>query len=701
MMKRTLYYYINNTNNLKTHTFLDNHYWLSRLYEYLFTITLLIMILRNKFSQTSILKSSKCITLATFNKSKAIACSSVLRRVCSDYSTALPRKNDTSTVKHIPLLFEIKILHLLANTNHSPAYDNVSEIINIIASQENLINQKLFNNIVDYMIKEYEVTNNNILAFKLSTILKHILVKYFKNGEALPAVVSHDVPMLNEHKILKIVQIFNKIPVNNNHKQSIDEMLYDTIPLMYKFYYENYTTIKDYKYGNDLNSEEITSYIKLPLLPHTNVLRSISKDNHRLSNGIDIIKLNCLNNNYNNKGAGNAYYSSLTFGVFRTGVKNHFTRMNYLPYELKKDDFDITLSFTDKDHLLKQFANHKLFLNLQMYQIELIIKKMYLYFDANLDLIDEKACLAVMNQFFNHLDSFINLDPHQYQSKNLYSNTLLNSIKVSDFPHLHHMINNNSTFIKNLVDKQLFYKVVKRKLVDRKIKYYNFKDIDEANAEILFDGKIIDSLKDQEKYIPYRRISRSKRCQQKKKLLKTIHFYCINYYPKYLLKIIKKDQELAVKVFSSFNVGYLERRRGFSSKKLPTFKAKRSSNSLLLDPIKNQRFNYNRVFNPYNKKAEKVDDETFIPRNLTLLKIYLKFLYMNLNNELVFDMSSAQEVLYLKEKISLLQNFQDDQVFSAENSANELPVVEDGDYDEITKSKLVVNKLLFQFCGLE
>lgn len=634
-------------------------------------------------------------------KSNAVACSPVLRRARCNYSTVTPMKLEESKLKHIPLLFEIKILHLLANTNHSATYDNVSEIINIIGSQENLINQKLFNNIVDYIIKEYGNTDNYTLAFKLSTILKNVLAKHFMNGEALPAVVSDDMPILNEHKILRIVQLFNKIPVNNNHKQNLDEVLYETIPLMYKFYYENYTTIRNYKYGNDLNSKEITSYIKLPLLPHTNILRSISKDNHRLSNGIDIIKLNTLNNNYNNKGAGNAYYSSLTFGIFRTGIKNHFTRMNYLPYELKKDDFDITLSFTDKDHVLKQFANHKLFLNLQMYQVELIIKKMYLYCDGNLDLIDEKACLAVMNQFFIHMDSFINMDPHQYQSKNLYSNTLLNSIKVSDFPHLHHMINNNSTFIKNLVDKQLFYKVVKRKLVDRKIKYYNFKGIDEANAGFLLDGKIIDSLKDQEKYIPYRRIRKSKRCQKTKKLLKTIHFYCINYYPKYLLKIVKKDEELAVKVFSSFNLGYTERRRSFSSKKLPTFRAKRSYKGALLDPIKQQRFNYNRIFNPFNKNAEKVNEEMFIPRNLALLKIYLKFLYMNLNNELVFDMNSTQDLLYLKEKIYLLQNFQDDQVFSAENSASELPQVEDEEYDDISKSKIVVKKLLFQFCGLE
>ncbi|XBW36171.1 hypothetical protein QEN19_001751 [Hanseniaspora menglaensis] len=614
----------------------------------------------------------------------------------SKYTTAHFSKNKELPLKHIPLLFEIKILHLLSGS-HNKSYDNLAEIINIISSKDKVINGNLLNNIVDYIMKEYELKNDSILLFKLNTILKEVLTKYFKEEKQLLTVPSYETPLLNETKILKIVSLFNKIPVSKINENKIYDILYETVPLIYTFYYQNYTAIKNYKYGNDLNNEDITSFIKLPLLSDTQMLRSISKDNHMLVNGIDIIKMNTLSNNYNNKGAGNFNYASLKFGIFKTGIKNHFTRVNYLPHELKKDDADITLTFTDKYHVLKQFTNHKIFLNLQLYQIELIVKRLYLFIGGNTDAVDDKICLTVMNQFFNHIDSFINLDPHQYQSKNQYSNSLLNSINVSDFPHLHHLISNNKTFIKNLVHKQLFYKVVKRKLIDRKIKYYNFKEIDDANLECIVNNLVIDSMKDQEKFIPYRRISRKKRCAKSTNYLKTIHHYCINYFPTYLLKVYKRDEEIAVKVFTSFSKGYLERRRIYKNKHIPVLRPKKKSTKMLLDPIKAQRFEFNKIFDPYNTQSVNISEKMFIPRNLTLLKLYLKFVYMNLNDQLIVDRNSTKELIYLTEKVYLLQNFQDDHVFAVVKADPE--AIEEEPVDEATKSNLLVKKLLFQLCG--
>ena len=660
-----------------------------------------MMLLYNKLRQTNFLITKKYLRLKNFQyANKFISIPLKLRYSTHNHPNQLITEKKEPSLKHIPLLFEIKILYLLSNKTPSASYDNLSEIINIISAEENVINQVLLNNIFNYILKEYEKINESILVLKLNKILNNVLTKYFKSTMDLPIVMSYTNPLLNENTTLKIIQLFNKVPVDKKYQKEFDEILYTTVPLIYRFYYENYTTIKDYKYGNDLNKDEITSFIKLPLLSDTTMLRSISKDNHRLANGVDIIKLNTLNNNYENKGAGNSYYESLKFGVFKTGIKNHFTRVNYLPCELKKDDFDITLTFTDKYHVLKQFSNHKLFLNMQLYQIEMIIKKLYLHFNGNVDLVDEKTCLAVMNQFFCHMDSFINMDPHQYQSENKYSNTLLNSIKVSDFPHLYHFINYNKAFIKNLVDKQLFYKVVKRKLVDRKIKYYNFKDIDDANMSAILNNKIIDSVKDKEKYMPYRRISRKKRGLKKKDLLKTIHYYCINYYPKYLLRIYKRDEEIAVKLFSKFELRYTERRRRMHNKKLPFFKLKKIEKQKPLDPIQKERFRFNKIFNPHNTRTEILDEEIFIPRNITILKLYLKFIYMNLENKLMFDINSNQDLHYLKEKVFLLQNFQDDEIFSVENSTKETALMEDAEeIDESTKNKLMVKKLLFQFCG--
>lgn len=623
---------------------------------------------------------------STINNFKNRIINNKIRLIKATYST------NATYPKPITLKHEIQILSLISQNSTNPL-DSIQKIIDQVKPPEIILNNNVCESTTLYILKNiHTCTDNNMkrkLIEKLNDLLVIYLKKYFKNSKHIDGLVTSKTFFINHNIfsqdfIIDIIRTLHSFSLQNNSPASM-EILYFTIPMLYKYYYHTYTWTFKYKGYDGRRSKGL--YLKLPLTNTVDELNQLIAVNRREAD-FDLITYNYKYNNFDREGSGEKIIPNIQYEIVKQLPKVEMARKKFVPMKLNENTDDTYIEFVNYSSKIKLNAKFKTFVTLQIMQCETSSKRFltYLLNERKNKEITKNDIYLVLAQLSHHLDKIVNLDGHQYRHKeNSRINYLLNDIKINDFPNLSFILKNSKDLVKDYILKQLHYKVLKRKMLnDLKINKYLPYMYDECN--LLEDGYIIKSKSEFDILkLPYRHLKKSQRTTTNH--FKTEQGVYLDYFPKIFISVVKEDGVFVYKYNTNFKSGY---KRVYSKRKLM-----KKSKLNYLDPVQQKKLNFNKIFNPNTKSITLFQEDVIVSRNIFMTKILLKFLCIDTDGKLLINLDSPEDVNFLNEVISLMEMFLGDPIFDEVNLQGKL----DNDVDKSSMQLQKLQNLLLQFLG--
>lgn len=571
---------------------------------------------------------------------------------------------NVSVRKPITLKEEVQILQFISQKTLDP-FENINNVIDLMKPKDVILSNKVCESAILHVLEKIQgCTDNEIknkYIKKLSEILLICLRKYYKNDKYIDGIVKNKTffityNMIDQDRIFEIIKVLNTCSIKNDI-QTANEILYKTIPLLYKYYYQTYTWNFKYKDYNGETFDDI--YVKLPKTNAKEELRQLIALN-RHDNDFDLITYNYRYNNFEQRGSGKKSIPNIEYEFVKQLPKVEMARKSFVPMKLNENLDDTYVEFADYSTRTKLNAKFKTFISLQLLQSETTAKRylMYLLNDKGNNELSNNEIFLVLAQLSHHLDRIVNMDGHQYRhKKNSSVNYLLNDIKINDYPNLAFILKNSKALVKEYILKQLHYKVLKKKMLsDLKIKKYLPKIY--QNCDLLEDGEIVEAKGEFEVLkLPYRHLTKAERTNTKHK--KNEQLVLLDYYPRILISIVNKDGNFVYKYNTTFKTGY---KRLYKKTKLI-----KKSKLHYLDHVQQSNLKFNKVFNPNTTKTKIFRENIIMSRNLFMTKILLKFLCVDKDGKLLISLDSPEDVNFLNETIALLEMFLGDPIFDDVN----------------------------------
>ncbi|CAI8501803.1 unnamed protein product [Hanseniaspora opuntiae] len=592
----------------------------------------------------------------------------------------------------ITLKQEIQILSLISQDSNNPL-DNIGKIIEQVRPSNIILNNNVCESTTLYLLKSIQTCTDNHIKRKLIEKLNDLVViyldKYFKNSKHINSIVGNKTFFINynifsQDFIVDIIKTLHTSSIQNDTPSS-RKILYFTIPMLYKYYYQTYTWNVNYQGYDGRQSKGL--YLKLPITNTIDELKQLVSV-HRREADFDLITYNFKYNNFDGVGSGEQIIPNIQYEVVKQLPKVEMARKQFVPMKLNENMDDTYLDFADLSTRIKLNAKFTTFVTMQIMQCETSAKRFltYLLNEKKKSEITKNDIYLVLAQLSHHLDKIVNMDGHQYRHKeNSEINYLLNDVKINDFPNLSFVLKNSKELVKDYILKQLHYKVLKRKMLnDLKINKYLPYMYDESH--LLEHGAIIKSRGEFDIIrLPYRHLTKSQRTSTNQ--YKTEQEIYLDYYPRIYVSVVKRDGEFVYRYNTSFRSGY---KRVYNKRKLV-----KKNKLKYLDPVQQSNLNYNKIFNPSTKNLALFQENVIVSRNLFMTKILLKFLCVDKDGKLLINLDSPEDVSFLDEVISLMEMFPGDPIFDDVNQQGDLKY--NGDKSAMQLQKL--QNLLLQFLG--
>lgn len=591
----------------------------------------------------------------------------------------------------ITLEQEIRILSLISQDSSNPL-KNIREIIEQVRPTSIIVNNNVCESTVFYILKSIHSCTDNHMKRKLIEKMNELIViyldKYFKNSKHINGIVGNKTFFIN-HNIFSqdfIVDIIKTLHTSSIQKDtpSSRKILYFTIPMLYKYYYQTYTWNFNYQGYDGKQSKGL--YLKLPITNTIDELKQLMSV-HRREADFDLITYNFKYNNFDGLGSGEKIIPNIRYEVVKQLPKVEMARKQFVPMKLNEKVDDTYLDFVDSSTRIKLNAKFKTFVTMQIMQCETSAKRFltYLLNERKKNEITKNDIYLVLAQLSHHLDKIVNMDGYQYRHKdNSVINYLLNDIKINDFPNLSFILRNSRDLVKDYILKQLHYKVLKRKMLnDLKINKYLPYMYDESH--LLENGAIIKSRGEFDIVrLPYRHLTKSQRTSTNH--YKTEQEIYLDYYPRIYVSVIKRNGDFLYKYNTRFKSGY---KRVYQKRKLT-----KKSKLKYLDPVQQNNLSYNKIFNPNTKSTALFQENVIVSRNLFMTKILLKFICVDKDGQLFISLDSPEDVSFLDEVISLMEMFPGDPVFDEVNQRGRLEYNSDKSAMQLQKLQNLLMQLL-------
>lgn len=592
----------------------------------------------------------------------------------------------------ITLKQEIHILSLISQDLSNPL-KNIEEIIDQVRPSNIILNNNVCEATTMYLLKNIHTSTDSHMKRKLIEKLSDLVViyldKYFKSSKHISGIVGNKTFCINynifsQDLIVDIIRTLHTSSIQRDNP-SCSKILYYTIPMLYRYYYQTYTWNFNYQGYDGKRSKGL--YLKLPITNTINELKQLLSI-HRREADFDLITYNFKYNNFDCLGSGKKIIPNIQYEVVKQLPKVEMARKQFVPMKLNESMDDTYIDFADSSARIKLNAKFKTFVTVQIMQCETCAMRFltYLLNERKKTEITKNDIYLVLAQLSHHLDRVVNMDGHQYRHKeNSMINYLLNDIKISDFPNLSFILRNSKDLVKDYILKQLHYKVLKRKMLnDLKINNYLSSMYDDSH--LLENGAIIESRGEFDIVrLPYRHLTKFQRTCAKH--YKTEQGIYLDYYPKIFVSVAKRNGKFVYKYNTSFKSGY---KRVHNKRKL--IKKRKLS---YLDPVQQNNLAYNMIFNPNTKSTALFQENVILSRNLVMTKILLKFLCVDKDGKLLINVDCPEDINFLDEVISLMEMFPGDPIFDEVNQQG--PLKNSGDKSAMQVQKL--QNLLLQFLG--
>lgn len=575
------------------------------------------------------------------------------------YERLISSKGFYST-KPITLKQEIEVLQLISQKTLNPV-DNINKIIDMFKSKDLILNHSVCQSAILHVLDQLRQVDSRVAKQvymkKLSELLIICLTKFYKNSKSITGVAkvySFGITynMLDQDDVLEIIKQLNLCSIKDDI-ETANEILYTTLPLLYKYYYLTYTWGHTYTQYNGNHPDD--TYVKLPNTNSRSELRKLLKL-HREENDFDLVKYNYKYNNFDHQGSGKKDIPHIEYEIVKqlpemgkANNQNSFFRFN-------KESEDAYLTFADNMYRTKDFAKYNTYFVLQLHQCETSAKRFLLYLlnERKTNQITENDIYVVLAQLTHHLDKILNMDSTQYKEfKDSKFNYLLRNVDTNDYPNLSFILKHSKDFLKEYILKQLYYKSFEILCINQRLGYDVIPDLADDDR-MMKNGTILQAkLQFDVVKLPYRSLTKRERTNTKhKKLAKNV---LLDYYPKILITFKPIDGVAAYKYNRRFRTGY---KRVYERRRLT-----KKSKVHHLDPVQKENLKFNKVFNPETTKTQMFKEDLVISRNFFMTKLLLKFMFVNKKGALAIGAENGENVDFLDEAVSVLSMFSGDIIF--------------------------------------